>query len=90
MQIKIYCCNTMLSFVTNPMIFTVFDLFADKFSSIGTLTSVFNISTVSRHLLDMTLKINEDRKCTFKKATVEYLQVGFHNGHFNKGRNVFA
>lgn len=80
----------MLSFVANLMIFIVFDLFTDRSSNIGTLTSVFNISSVSRHILEKTLKINKDRRCTFKKNTVEYVQVGFHNGHFNKGRNVFV
>lgn len=57
----------MLSFVANLMIFIVFDLFTDRSSNIGTLTSVFNISTVSRHILEKTLKINKDRRCTFKK-----------------------
>lgn len=80
----------MLSFVANLMIFIVFDLFTDRFSSIGTLTSVFNISTVSRRLLEKTLKINKDRRCTFKKATLKYVRVEFHNGHFKKGRNVFV
>lgn len=80
----------MPSSVANLMIFIVFDLFTDIFSSIGTLTSVFNISTVSRHLLEKTLKINKDSRCMFKKATVEYVQMGFHKSHFNKGRNVFV
>lgn len=50
----------MLSFVANLMIFRVFDLFTDTFSSIGTLTSVFNISTVSRHLMEKTLKMKTE------------------------------
>lgn len=65
LQIKIYCYSITLSFVTNFMILIGFDLFTERFSNIGILTSVFNISTVSRHLLEKMLKINKGKRKTF-------------------------
>lgn len=64
----IYCCIFILSFAANFMIFIGFDLFTDRVSSIGTLTFLFNINTVSWHLLEKTLKINKDRRCIFFKS----------------------
>lgn len=60
----------MLSFVASLMIFIVFYLLTDRFCNIGTLTSVSNASAVFRHLLEKTLKINKDRRCTFKKPLI--------------------
>lgn len=60
----------MLSFVASLMIFIVFYLLRDRFSNVGTLTSVFNASAVFRHHLEETVKINKDRRCTFKKPLI--------------------
>lgn len=56
----------------------IFWILCSQLPSTGTLTSVFNIATVSRHLLRKILKISKGRRCTFKNLMAGHVWVRRH------------